>query len=176
MQAQKVSDTAATAIQLSLRIRHPDIDPDGISAALGLEPEHCFRAGEPRAANRDERRSGRHVQTYWLAPVSAASWHDPIEPTFLAAIAANRHVTVSAEKLQATARNLRSQNIDAALGFFLRRLRAHRSFLQRIQSEGGDVTVLMLMQRESAPDFALPPPLMRSLVELGIGVEFKFDS
>ena len=56
MQAQKVSDTAATAIQLSLRIRHPDIDPDGISAALGLEPEHCFRAGEPRAANRDERR------------------------------------------------------------------------------------------------------------------------
>jgi len=33
---------------LSLRIRHPGIDPAEISSALGIEPQHTWKAGEPR--------------------------------------------------------------------------------------------------------------------------------
>jgi hypothetical protein len=37
MQARKLSDTRATPIQLSLRIRHPAIDPETLSRTLALE-------------------------------------------------------------------------------------------------------------------------------------------
>lgn len=33
---------------VSLRIRHPTIGPETISATLGVQPQHTWRAGEPR--------------------------------------------------------------------------------------------------------------------------------
>src|ERR1700729_1430856 len=103
MQARKVSEPAATPIQLSLRIRHPDIDPQEISTSLGLRPEHCFKAGDSRSSRTGSRATGHHNQTYWLAPVTAEALPDALEPTFLAAIAArnlDRNVAVTAQDLQ----------------------------------------------------------------------------
>jgi hypothetical protein len=114
MEAHKLSETAAAPIQLLLRIRHPAIDPEEISTTLDLEPEHCFKAGDSRAAPAEGLFFGRHTQSYWLAPVSEEPWADPIEPTFLAAIAARdpNRFALSAENLQAAAgRNLRSRGI-----------------------------------------------------------------
>lgn len=180
MEARRLSETAAAPIQLLLRIRHPAIDPEEISATLDLEPEHCFKAGDSRAARAEGLFSGRHTQSYWLAPVSDEVWADPIEPTFLAAIAArdpNRVFAPSAENLQATAsRNLRSRGIEGLLLVFLHRLNARHSFLQRIQTEGGDATLIIAMERESAADFTLPVAVAGLLVHLGISIEFKFDT
>jgi hypothetical protein len=174
MEAHKVSEPAPMPIQMSLRVRHPAIDPAEISTSLGLEPEHCFKAGDSRGARAKGGHAGRHTQTYWLAPLTAESWADPIEPAFLAAIAASHpehHVAVSAQNL-----NLRSRSVESLLFQFLQRLNAHHSFLQRIQTDGGDVSLIMVVERESAADFTLPVMLIRLFVQLGISIEFKFDS
>ena len=166
-------------VQLSLRIRHPAIDPKEISAAIGLEPEHCFKAGDSRATRSKSRVAAQHTQTYWLAPVSPESWPDPIEPKFLAAIAEKNFASkgaVSTKVLQGASRDLRSRGIEAVLFQFLQRLNSQHSFLQKIQAEGGDVALILVIERESASDFTLPVGVARLLVQLGISMEFKFDS
>jgi hypothetical protein len=179
MQARKVPEPAAMPIQLSLRIRHPDIDPGQITTSLGLTPEHCFKAGDSRSARAGSRSSGRHTQTYWLAPVTPETLPDPLEPTFLAAIAArnlDRSIAVTAQDVQEATRKVRYRNVEALLLHFLQGLSAQQSFLQKIQGEGGDVSLIMVIDRESAGDFTLPLTLARLLVQLGISIEFNFDS
>jgi hypothetical protein len=178
MEARKLPEAEATPIQLSLRIRHPAIDPKDITVSLGLEPEHCFMAGESRATRSRSRVAAQHTQTYWLAPVSLESWPDPIEPSFLAAIAERNPAlrgAVSAEAMQAASGDLRARGIESVLFLFLQRLIAHHAFLQKIQAEGGDVALIMVIERESAADFTLPATLIRLFVQLGISIEFKFD-
>jgi len=102
-----------------------------------------------------------------------------MEPTFLAAIAQKsplRKGTVSTEVLQTAARNLRTRGIEGVLLLFLQRLNAQHSFLQKLQAEGGDVALILVIVRESADDFTLPVGVARLLVQLGISVEFNFDS
>ena len=81
MEARKLSEISATPVQLSLRVRHPAIDPQEISTSLGLEPEHCFKAGDSRPSRSKGRVAAQHTQTYWLAPVTPESWPDPIGPS-----------------------------------------------------------------------------------------------
>ncbi|MEP6886410.1 MAG: hypothetical protein ABJC66_16800 [Gammaproteobacteria bacterium] len=166
-------------VQLSLRIRHPAIDPQEITAALGLEPEHCFRAGDSRPTRSKGGIAAQHTQTYWLAPVSPESWPDPIEPAFLVAMAEKnppRKGAVPAEVFQAASRDLRSRGVEAVLFLFLQRLNAQHVFLQRIHAEGGDAALIIVIERESAVDFTLPVAVTRLLVQLGVSIEFKFDS
>lgn len=179
MEASQVAEPSPAPVQLSLRIRHPAIDPDEISAALGLEPEHCFKAGDARIARSERRIAGQHTQTYWLAPVSPETWADPIEPSFLGAIAAKnpiRNLASSAQDREAAVRNLRSRSTEFVLFHFLLRMNAHHGFLQKIQAEGGDISLLILIERESAADFTLPVGVTRLLAQLGISLELKFDS
>src|SRR3569833_2225536 len=39
---------SAFSYAMSLRVRHPNVDPAVLTKALHLEPLHCWRAGEPR--------------------------------------------------------------------------------------------------------------------------------
>jgi hypothetical protein len=176
MQSLKRAVEPSPPIQLSLRIRHPVMDPAEISSVFRLPPAHYFKAGDYRSAVKG-RPAGQHPQSYWLAPLPTDSLASLIEPTFLAEIAAtmaDRRSALSAEHLGSAARNALSQSAEGLLFYFLYRLRPHQSFLQRIQSEGGDVTLLMHVDRELAPDFTLPVSLARLLVQLGISIEFVF--
>ncbi|HEY0799481.1 MAG TPA: hypothetical protein VGD54_01455 [Steroidobacteraceae bacterium] len=173
MEARELSEAKVTPIQLSLRIRHPAIDPAEISKTLGLVPEHCFKAGDSRGP----RAAGHHTQTYWLAPVPSESWPDPIEPTFLAEIAAkrlDRSVALSSEDWREAAQDLRARSVEVVLLHFLKRLSARHSFLQQLQSEAGDVSLILLIEHESTADFTLPLSVARLLVQLGISIEFRF--
>jgi hypothetical protein len=179
MEAHQLSEESATPVQLSLRVRHPTIAPDEISAAFGVSPEHCFRAGDPRTDHSRGRRSGQHTQTYWLAIVTAEWWADPIDPAFLSVIAARypeHNVAVSAENLRKATQNSRLRTVETLLFYCLQRLNTRHAFLERIQSDGGDVSLLLLMARDSAADFTLPVAMTRMLVKMGISLEFKFDS
>jgi hypothetical protein len=178
MEARQVSEESIGPVRLSLRIRHPTMDPDEISTAIGVEPEHCFKAGDPRTGSAKERRTGRHSQSYWLAPVTAESWAEPIDPAFLSAIAARypgHDLSVSAENLREATRNLRSRSVEAILFSCLQRLNTRQAFLQRIQSDGGDVALLLGLAHDSAADFTLPLAMSRLIVKLGISLEFKFE-
>ncbi|MDB6090433.1 MAG: hypothetical protein JWN85_3217 [Gammaproteobacteria bacterium] len=51
---------------LSLRIRHPNIDPAEITRALAIEPQHTWKAGEPRRGPADETLAGVYRESYWM--------------------------------------------------------------------------------------------------------------
>ena len=51
---------------VSLRIRHPTIDPETISATLGVQPQHTWRAGEPRCDSTGAELGGAHHDSYWM--------------------------------------------------------------------------------------------------------------
>jgi hypothetical protein len=171
MKAHQLPQPKITPNQLSLRIRHPSIDPETISATLRLEPEHCFKAGEARTLRADNGRSGFHTQSYWLAPVTPNLWTSSDEPVNSDTLA----VKLAAGTFR-PARDLRVWGVDSLLVFFLHRLSAHQSFLQQIQTEGGDISLLLSLDRESTPEFTVPLAVSRLLVQLGIVLEFSFDT
>jgi Domain of unknown function (DUF4279) len=51
---------------VSLRIRHPTVDPATITAALGIEPQHTWRAGQPRRDPAGAELGGAHHDSYWM--------------------------------------------------------------------------------------------------------------
>src|SRR5215469_12378565 len=77
MEARKLHESDSETFQLSLRIRHPSLDPEELSREFNIEAAHCFRAGDPRAS-----RSGIasvHPESYWLGALNTASW--PVDVT-----------------------------------------------------------------------------------------------
>jgi len=177
MEARKLAEAKAAPIQLSIRIRHPSIDPREISAALNLEPEHFFKAGEARTPRAKGQMAGRHTQSYWLAPVTAKTWSEQLEPSFLAAIAARNpgwKSTLPEDEWRKVIQGLRDENAEGVLLYFLMRLNSHQAFLQRIQADGGDVSLILLIERESAADFTLPPSVLGQLAQLGVSIDFRF--
>jgi Domain of unknown function (DUF4279) len=57
---------------ISLRIRHPRIDPARITEALGIEPQHTWRAGEPRRDPGGEELEGDYRESYWMGRLMEA--------------------------------------------------------------------------------------------------------
>lgn len=57
---------------LSLRIRHPSIEPAEISRNLGIEPQHSWRAGEPRRDPAGSELAGTYRESYWMSRLMAA--------------------------------------------------------------------------------------------------------
>jgi hypothetical protein len=52
---------------ISLRIRHPTIDPARITEALGIQPQHTWKAGEPRRDPVGVQLEGDYRDSYWMA-------------------------------------------------------------------------------------------------------------
>jgi hypothetical protein len=57
---------------ISLRIRHPTIDPDRITKALGIEPQHTWKAGAPRRDPGGEELEGDYRESYWMGRLMEA--------------------------------------------------------------------------------------------------------
>jgi hypothetical protein len=51
---------------ISLRIRHPAIDPAKITATLGIQPQHTWRAGQPRCDAAGAELGGTYHDSYWM--------------------------------------------------------------------------------------------------------------
>lgn len=60
--------------RISLRVRHPVMDPEHITEALGIEPAHSWKAGAPRQTPKGTRLAGSNRETYWTAEMSAGRW------------------------------------------------------------------------------------------------------
>ena len=61
---------------VTLRVRHPDIDPRDITAALGIEPKWTWRAGEARMTPVGTSLSGVYPHTYWYATLRKAEYRE----------------------------------------------------------------------------------------------------
>jgi hypothetical protein len=145
MEARKLSDLPVPAFELSLRIRHPSIDPAAISQELQLEPEHSFRAGEPRTSTSGLAATALHAESYWLA---------------------------SLDPFAAQAPSI--MGVDGALALCATQFgRRHGPFFNRIVSEGGEVCLLIQLSPETVRSFSITPAIARSIADLGIALEFE---
>jgi hypothetical protein len=52
---------------ISLRIRHPSIEPSRITQTLGIEPQHTWKAGDPRRGPAGGELEGVYRESYWMA-------------------------------------------------------------------------------------------------------------
>jgi Domain of unknown function (DUF4279) len=93
---------------ISLRIRHPTIDPSGITQTLGIEPQHTWQAGAPRRGPAGEELEGVYRESYWTARLME-------EPQL-----SSERVSVESVLLQIAALLRRSQ-----------------SFLEQLNTDGG---------------------------------------
>jgi hypothetical protein len=165
MAATKLAPLQPLPFQLSLRVKHPSMDPADISRELGIEPAHSFRAGQSRRSKTGIASAGVHTESYWLAPLNPASWFDtlPFEPL--------PNVPISQGMLErAVARNL-----AGAIGLCAMRFhRAHAELLHTIRSEGGEISLLVTLSSSAVSTFSLQPHVGRIFGELGITLEFEF--
>jgi uncharacterized protein DUF4279 len=51
---------------ISLRIRHPGIEPSEITRALGIEPQHTWKFGDCRIGSAGESLEGTYRESYWM--------------------------------------------------------------------------------------------------------------
>ena len=164
MEARQLHQPDLESFQLSLRIRHPSLDPEDLSRELNIEAAHCFRAGDPRAS-----RSGIasvHPESYWLGALNTANW--PADVTSLGALrmlAAQERVGV-----------VTTRSLGWALSLSTRFLNAHAETLRRIGAEGGQVSLLVTAPCSGLSGFMLAPAVSHVFSDLGITLEFEFTT
>jgi hypothetical protein len=134
----------AFSYAMSLRVRHPNLDPAVLTKALHLEPLHCWRAGEPRRSATGSALGGEHRESYWSAPL-------PGQP-------------VGSETFP----------LELFLGQQLVQLSRHRELLCRLQTEGGQISLLIEIACAENTVLTLSTSVSRKLADLNIEVEFQF--
>ncbi len=167
MASTKLAPRQPPAFQLSLRIKHPSMDPADISKELGIEPEHSFRAGQPRPSKSGLVPAAVHSESYWLAPLNPASWlGNPsfAEPYKLLNL--QEHVDMAI-----------ARNLAGALGLCAARFnKAHAAWLQKISAAGGEISLLVTLSPAAVNTFSLSPQASRLFGKLGITLEFEMTN
>jgi hypothetical protein len=128
---------------VSLRIRHPSLDPAQITSSLDLAPKNAWRAGTPRRGPNDEPLPGMYRETYWSAPLGEDSWR--------------RSAPIALEPF---------------LLNHLRLLAAHADFLQQLVAEGGSCELFVGLAGSGEIGLEVPPPLLRLLADLHCTLSF----
>jgi Domain of unknown function (DUF4279) len=131
---------------MSLRVRHPTLDPALLTETLHLEPLHSWRMGEPRRSVTGAALGGEHRDSYWSAPLPGQA------------------VGVAAFPL------------EMFLGQQLVQLNRHREFLASLQTEGGQISLLVEVTPVENGVLTLSSATARKLADLNIEVEFQFVS
>jgi hypothetical protein len=170
MEARDLLRERSRPFELALRIRHPSMDPAAISRELRLEPEHSFKAGEPRASSSGIAAAAVHGESCWLGTLDPSAWSADLA----AFVMPNQARTpATKERLRAVVMDSLGMALTLAASQFLR---AHGEFFRRLQSEGGDVGLIVELPAASALSFTLTPQVARVLSDLGIGIDFEFTT
>jgi hypothetical protein len=166
MEAKRLSKSDSEHFQLSLRVRHPSMDPVDLSRAFKIEAEHSFRAGGSRPSSSSGAPASVHAESYWLGVLK------PIGPLVDISFPEDRQSQIAQRQLAATTKSLNwALNLRTS-----RFLHTHADFLRRIRSEGGNVAFLVTIYTGEASTFTLAPEVSQILGNLGIAVEFELES
>ena len=167
MSATKLATLQSLPFQLSLRIKHPSMDPANISKELGIEPEYSFRAGQSRRSKIGVAPAAVHTESYWLAPLNPSSWYGSLPFESLP------NVPISQSMIDTAM----SRNLAGALGLCAVRFsKAHTELLHKISSEGGEISLLVTLSASAVGSFSLQPHVSRLFGELGMALEFEVTS
>jgi hypothetical protein len=155
--------------ELALRIRHPSMDPALISRELRLEPEHCFKAGEPRESSSGIAATALHSESYWLATLDPSGWAEQFGSFDFPGVPRG---AVPKERLRIMLNSLGTALTIGTTHF----LRTHAEFLRKVQSEGGDVALIVELPADAAQSFTLTPQVAKVLSDFGISIDFEFTN
>ncbi len=126
---------------VSLRIRHPTIDPATISAALGIQPQHTWRAGELRCDPSGAELGGEHHDSYWMGRLMD-------EPQ------------LSSD----------SVSVERVILKTLSQLRRSQSFLEQLHAEGGVAELLVSLYARHDFRLELPADSLTLLGRMHLAV------
>ncbi len=165
MEARDLLQAHSQPFELTLRIRHPSMDPAEISRVLRLQAEHSFKAGEPRESISGIAATSVHSESYWLGTLEPATFSSfdlsfPDRPRF----------ALAKERLQSMVSESLSMALTLCTSSFLR---THADFVRRVQTEGGEVSLLVELSPQALHGFTLTPQVGRALSDLGVTVEFE---
>lgn len=147
------AEHSASSANISLRIRHPSMDPQAITATLGITPEHSWAQGEPRLSESGAHIGGTRRDTYWSAELPDSS-----EP----------------QRLEPPVSGLFQSDPAALLTLQIMRLKSHRDFFKRIAAEGGQASLVLEIATQESASLRLEPVLVRLLADLGLPVHCEF--
>ena len=159
MKAKAFVSAPELTFEIALRIRHPSIDPAELTAALGIEPTQCFRKGDIRDARSSGKSGSTYTESYWFGAINPAIW--PLE----------FHIPEFSEFAQ---RNASLWNPGMALSVTARRLaRNHAALLDRVRTEGGQVSVVIALSPPSIDSLSIAAEVSKALSDAGITLELE---
>ena len=129
---------------ISLRIRHPSIDPRTITQTLGIDPQHTWKAGDPRRSPGGEARQGAYRESYWMGRLMP-------EPE------------LSSGRL----------SVESVLLQTLAQLRRSHAFLQQLSTDGGIAEVHVSLFVRETFRLDLTPETLGLLGRLGLAVALE---
>jgi len=167
MEARQLAESDSRPFQLSLRIRHPSMDPADLSREFKIEAEHCFRAGDPRRHRSGVAPASVHAESYWLGAIDPSQW-----PGDILSFPGVARLQMAQEQLRASATNSFGWALSLCATWFLH---SHAELLRRIRADGGEISLLVALSTAEVGSFSLAPEVSRAFGELGITVEFEFN-
>ena len=132
---------SAYEFTVSLRIRHPTIDPATITAALGIQPQHTWRAGQPRRDPAGVELGGTHHDSYWTGRLM--------------------------EEPQLSSDGV---SVEGVILKTLSHLRRAQSFLEQLNAEGGLAELLVSLDAQDDFRLELPADSLTVLGRLHLAI------
>lgn len=126
---------------VSLRIRHPTVDPATITATLGIQPQHTWRAGQARCDPAGAEVGGAHHDSYWMG------------------------VLMDGPQLSSE-----SNSVEGVILKILTNLRRAQSFLERLNTEGGVAELYVSLYARNDLRIELPSDSLALLARLHLEV------
>ena len=126
---------------LSLRLRHPAIDPSNITRTLGIEPQHTWKAGDRRLDPGGGTLEGTYRESYWMGRLMD-------EPQ------------LSSERI----------SVESVLLQHLAHLRRAHDFLQQLHAEGGVAELHVSLYAREAFRLELSEESLGLLGRLGLAI------
>jgi hypothetical protein len=145
------------------RIRHPHIDPAELSRQLGVDPQHSWRAGEPREREPGEVGSGVYRETFWIGSLTATQpWAGMLpEPTRLGPLA----VAIKTGPVQP----------QVTLYFTLLKMKRAAAFWREFMEQGGSIECLLQIHDTENFQLEISQALLLMLVELKVALSIEVD-
>jgi hypothetical protein len=140
----KIVPTSDSTYAVTLRLRHPTVDPQLLTKTLKLDPIYSWKAGDPRLSQSGAPVGGQHRDSYWSARL-------PVQMVGSAAL--SFETFLSAQLLQ---------------------LARHRDFLSDFQAHGGEISLVVEVAPLASTVLTLTSAMSRRLADLNIELEFQF--
>jgi uncharacterized protein DUF4279 len=147
---------------VTLRLRHPEIDPAEISRRLGIEPQHTWRAGDPRRLESGEIGEGVYRETYWVGLL-------PLAQTIEMLSGRRDPHAVGTPPLEEAA-------AQGALFLTLLKMKRSAAFWKVFAEQGGSVHCLLQVHCRDRFQFEMSPALLAICVELKVSLSIDVDT